>query len=119
MANPNLLNMTSVLGKSVPFILTTAGADVLTNSSSSSVALKINSLIVSNTLSSGSASVTVEFVRNAVAYKIVSSVAVIAGSSLVVFGKDTSIYLEPGDTIKCSASANSTLTGILSYEILQ
>lgn len=119
MANPNLLNMTSVLGKSVPFILTTAGAEVLANSSSSSVALKINSLIVAHTLPTGSATVTVEFVRNTVAYKIVSAVSVDAGSSLVIFGKDTSIYLEPGDTIKCSASANNTLTGILSYEILQ
>jgi hypothetical protein len=34
----------------------------------------------------------------------------------VVITKDTSIYLEEGDSVRLTASANGDLTGICSYE---
>jgi hypothetical protein len=60
----------------------------------------------------------VSFVRSATSFPVASTINVEADSSLVVFGKETGIYLEEGDSISCIASANNYLTAVISYEIL-
>jgi hypothetical protein len=119
MAAPNIVNVTSIYGKSMGAALgTTLTTDILTCSSNK--LLKINSIIVSNVDGTNSADVTVYFYDNStsVRYAIASTVAVPADSTLVVIGKDSPIYLEESDSIEAGASATSDLQIIISYEEL-
>ena len=43
---------------------------------------------------------------------------VIATSTLVVVAKDTSFYMEEGDVLQINASANSSVHGVVSYEVI-
>lgn len=118
MASPNLLRIASAIGKTSTANITTAGTTVLSNPAASNTVYKINSLFVANVNGSAGATATVSFVRNSTSYPVVSTIDVNADSSLVVFGKDTGIYLEEGDSLSCTASINGYLTAVISYEIL-
>ena len=119
MAAPNLVNVTSILGKTMGANLgTTVTSDVLTCPSDK--VLKINSIIVSNIDGSSSADVSVYFYDDSATarYSIATTVAVPADSTLVVIGKDSPIYLEESDQIEAGASATNDLAIIISYEEL-
>ena len=119
MAAPNLVNVTSILGKTMGANLgTTVTSDVLTCPSNK--VLKINSIIVSNIDGTNSANVSVYFYDDSATarYSIATTVAVPADSTLVVIGKDSPIYLEESDQIEAGASATNDLAMIISYEEL-
>ncbi len=119
MAAPNLVNVTSILGKTMGANLgTTVTSDVLTCPSNK--VLKINSIIVSNIDGTNSADVSVYFYDDSATarYSIATTVAVPADSTLVVVGKDSPIYLEESDQIEAGASATNDLAIIISYEEL-
>lgn len=119
MANPNILTVSTITGKTYPFLIGTNPVIAASNDSTSNYLFKINSLFVANTDGQNTADVTVDFYRAGLAFKIVSTISVKADSSLVVLGKDTSIYLEPGDAIRCYSTSSGMLTGVISYEILE
>lgn len=117
MAAPNIVNVTSIYGKTLGAALgTTTTTDILTCAANK--LLKINSIIVSNVDGTNSANVTVNFYDSSAAarYQIAKTVSVPAGSTLIVVGKDSPIYLEESDQIEAGASASSDLQIIISYE---
>jgi hypothetical protein len=119
MAAPNIVNVTSIFGKTVGAALgTTTTTDILTCSADK--LLKINSIIISNVDGTNTASVTVYFWDNSAAtrYFIASTIDVPADTTLVVIGKDSPIYLEENDQIEAGASASGDLQIIISYEEL-
>jgi len=119
MAAPNLVNVSSILGKTMGAnISTSAETDILTCPSDK--VLKINSIIVANVDGTNSATVTVHFYDNSASarYNIAHTIAVPADTTLVVIGKDSPIYLEEADHIEASASAANDLEMIISYEEL-
>ena len=119
MAAPNVVNVTSIYGKTMGAALgNTPGADIL--SGATDKLLKINSIIVSNIDGTNAADVTVRFYDYNVstAYHLASTVSVPADSTLVVLGKDAPIYLEENDRIQAHASATGDLEIIISYEEL-
>ena len=119
MAAPNIVNVTSIYGKTMGAALgTSANTDILTCPSDK--VLKINSIIVANVDGSDSATVTVHFYDNSATarYNIAHTVTVPADSTLVVIGKDSPIYLEESDQIEAEASVASDLEMIISYEEL-
>ena len=119
MAATNIVNVTSIFGKTMGAALgTSADTDILTCPSDK--VLKINSIIVSNVDGSNPADVTVSFYDNSATarYKLANTIAVAADSTLIVLGKDSSIYLEESDQIEASASGASDLEIIISYEEL-
>jgi hypothetical protein len=119
MTAPNLVNVTSILGRTMGANLsTTVTSDILTCPSEK--VLKINSIIVSNIDGSSSADVSVYFFDNSATarYSLATTVAVPADSTLVVIGKDSPIYLEESDQIEAGASATNDLAIIISYEEL-
>ena len=119
MANPNIVNVTSILGKTQSFALTTTTTtSLVANSASSGQIYKINSIYVANIDGTNSADATVTFNDGSNTRAIVSTVAVPADATLTVLDKNTSIYLEEGQSIEGGASANSDLVCIISYEIL-
>lgn len=116
MANPNIVDVTSIYGKTAAADLTTSASVLVSNSAASGKILKINSLLVSNIDGVNPADVTVDFFRDSAAYNLVKTVSVPADASLVVIDKNGSIYLEEGDSLRCTASADSDLQAICSYE---
>ena len=118
MAAPNVVNVTSIYGKTVGATLTTSTADILTCPSDK--LLKINSIIVANIDGTNNANLSAVWYNadNTTAYHIAKTIQVPADATLVVLGKDSPIYLEEGDKIQALASAASDLELIVSYEEL-
>ena len=122
MANPNLVNVTSIYGKVDGHALTT---DAIDNANSSVITCgadqlyKINSIIVANV--DGTNSVDIDIAVNLASdarFYLAKTVALPADSTLVVIGKDSPIYLEEGDELEARASAASDAELVVSYEIL-
>jgi hypothetical protein len=119
MTAPNLYNITTVTGKTAAFQVTTARATMLTNPVDSGLSIKINTLFVTNVSSSdASGTFTVDFYRNAVSTKIANKTVVEPGNTVVVMAKDTSIYLEEGDSLGIIGTTNNTMHALLTYEIV-
>ena len=116
MANPNIVNVTDIRGRTAVQDVTTTASAIVTNSSGSNKIFKINSLTIANVDGTNSADITVDVFRSSASYDIAFTIAVPADSTLVVISKDTSIYLEEGDSLRCQASANGDLQAVCSYE---
>lgn len=114
MAAPNIVNVTSIYGKTAVQAVTTSATAIVTNSAASGKVLKINALYVANVDGTNNAEITVDVFRSSVAYKIASTVVVPADAALSIL--DQSIYLEEGDSLRLTANANSDLEAVCSYE---
>jgi precorrin-3B methylase len=119
MAAPNIVNVTSIYGRTQGASLGTTLTDEILLCPSDKL-LKINSIIVSSVDAANSADVTVYFYDGSASTRlaIASAVTVPAKSTLVVIGKDSPIYLAEGDSIEAGASAASDLQIIISFEEL-
>lgn len=121
MVAPNIVNVTSIYGKSAVVDLTsTSATSVVSNAASSGKVFKINSLIVSNVDGTNAADITINYYSAAAlggtATQIVSTVSVPADSSLVVIDKNTSFYLEEDKSIGATAGSANDLKVLVSYE---
>jgi hypothetical protein len=115
MANPNIVNVTTIYGQTALAALTTVTANVVTNSSGSNQVFKMDTIILSNYTSSAvGANVVIN--RSATTYYLAGSLSIPANSTLVLVGKDSSFYLLEGDVIQANVTANSSITFTASYE---
>ena len=117
MAAPNIVNVTSIYGKTMGAALgTSSNTDILTCGSNK--VLKINSIIVANIDGTNSVDVNVYFYDSTATarYALAHTVTVPADSTLIVIGKDSPIYLEESDQIEAWAGATSDATIVISYE---
>ena len=121
MANPNIVNVTAIYGKTAVVNLTSTNATlVVENVAGSNKVFKINSLIVSNVDGTNAADITVSLYSEdnigGTATQIVSTVTVPADASLVVIDKTTGLYLEEDKSIGATAGAANDLKVVCSYE---
>ena len=121
MANPNIVSVSSIYGKTVyDTDVSTSATALVSNAASSGKVLKINSLIVANIDGTNAADITVTLRRTSVSSTIYSTIAntvsVPADATLVVISKDTSIYLEEDQALYVVASASGDLSATCSYE---
>tara|TARA_Y100000022_G_scaffold124177_1_gene107512 strand:+ start:205 stop:573 length:369 start_codon:yes stop_codon:yes gene_type:complete len=119
MAAPNVVNVSSIYGKTTGLALTSSSQDVLTCAANK--LLKVNSIIVANVDGANADDVTVKWYNadNTTAFSLASTVTIPADTTLVVLGKDAPIYLEEGDKIQALGVASSgDLEIIVSYEEL-
>jgi hypothetical protein len=116
MANPNIVNVTDIRGKTAVQNIGTSATAIVTNAAGSNKVLKINSLIVSNIDGTNAADLTVTVVRSATSYALASTITIPADATLVVISKDSAIYLEEDDSLTLLASAAGDLQAICSYE---
>lgn len=116
MAAPNIVNVATITGKTAVLNATTTATAIVTNSAASGKVIKVNTLHIANINGTTAADITVDLFRSSTAYNIMYTVSVPADSTLVGISKDTAIYLEEGDSLRLTASANSYLTGVCSYE---
>ena len=121
MAAPNIVNVTTITGKSAVVDLTTTSATaVVSNAAASGKVFKINSLVVSNVDGTNAADITVSYYSEddigGTATQIVSTISVPADATLVVIDKGTSIYLEEDRSIGATAGTASDLKVLVSFE---
>ena len=121
MTAPNIVNVTTITGKTNVVSLTTTNATlVVENPVSSNKVFKINSLVVSNVDGTNAADITISLYSEdnigGTATQIVSTVSVPADASLVVIDKNTSIYLEEDKSIGATAGSASDLKVVCSFE---
>ena len=116
MANPNIVDVTSIYGKTVQAALvTTLTTEIL--ACASDKVLKINTILVANIDGSNAADASVFITKSGGSpIAIASTIAVPADATLSVIDKTNSFYLEEGDNIEAGASADSDLTITISYE---
>jgi hypothetical protein len=118
MTIPNIVATSTIYGKTDVLNVSTNATAITTNASASNSVYKINALIVANINGVNAADVTVDLYRSSTAYKILNTVSVVADSTLIALNKEFPIYLEEGDALRVTASANSYLTAVCSYEVI-
>ena len=121
MAAPNIVNVSTITGKSATVALSSTSATVLvSNAASSGKVFKINMIQVANVDGTSAADVTVDMHSAATgggtAYSLASTVTVPANASIVIIDKNTSVYLEEARSITATASAANDLEVVISYE---
>jgi hypothetical protein len=121
MANPNIVNVTQIFGKTTYAALTTTLTTVLlANAASSGQVLKINSIMVANVDGTSAADVTIGINTAAggggTTYEIGNTISVPADATLTLVDGNSSFYLEEDKSIVGGASANGDLDVIISYE---
>lgn len=121
MAAPNIVNVSTITGKTAKIALTTTSATTLvSNAASSNQVFKINMIQVANVDGTNACDVTVDVHSAAsgggTAYSLASTISVPADASLVVLDKNTAIYLEENTSITATAGTASDLEVLVSYE---
>lgn len=128
MAAPNIVNVTTIYGKTT--YLTPGGTTavvLLPNASASGKVFKINQIVVANVDGTNAVDCTVSLYTNGgvaqgsapsggTAYALASTVSVPADASLIVLDKSTGLYLEEDRSIVVTSGTASKLTFTVSYE---
>lgn len=127
MANPNIVNVTTIYGTTT--YLTPSGTSavvLLPNAASSGKVFKINQIVVANTTASAANTTVSIYTNGAVAqgsapsggtaFPVASAISVPGNASLIVVDKTTAIYLQEGTSITVTSGTSSALTYSISYE---
>ena len=121
MANPNIVNVTTIYGNSSQTALsTTSATSLVSNAASSGKVYKINSIVVANVDGTNNTEVTVNVYSQAAlggtAYALASTIVVPADASLIVIDKTTSFYLLENQSIGATAGTANDLVVNCSWE---
>ena len=121
MANPNIVNVTTIYGNSSQTALsTTSATQLVSNAASSGKVYKINSIVVANVDGTNNTEVTVNIYSQAAlggtAYALASTIVVPADASLIVIDKTTSFYLLENQSIGATAGTANDLVVNCSWE---
>ena len=114
MAAPNIVNVGTITGKTAVQVVTTTATAIVTNSAASNKVFKINALYIANIDGANAADVNIDLFRSSTAYRIGNTISVPADATLDIISK--AIYLEEGDALRITASANTRLEAVCSYE---
>jgi len=114
MANPNIVNVTSIYGTTYVQAVGTSATAIVT--AAGSTVVKLDALYVGNIDTSASYKITVDLFRSSVAYNLLYQVSIPAGAGLDVLSK--SIYLQEGDSLRLTADTASKLQAVASGEVI-
>jgi hypothetical protein len=121
MANPNIVNVTTIYGEnSLTSLTSTSATSILSNAASSGKVYKVNSIIVSNVDGASPADITINVYSAAAlggsAFPVVSTLSVPADSSVIVVDKSTGIYIKENQSIGATAGTANDLVVVASWE---
>ena len=118
MANPNIVSVSSIYGKTVVDVDVAATASSLLTCGSNKLQ-KINSLTIANIDGTNAATIDVWGSKGGTdnAY-IAKTISVPADATLVVIDKNLGLYLEETDILRLQASSAGDLSAVCSYEEL-
>lgn len=114
MANPNIVDVTSIYGTTYVQAVGTSATAIVT--AAASTVVKLDALYVGNIDTAASYKITVDLYRSSVAYNILYQVSIPAGAGLDVLSK--SIYLQEGDSLRLTADTASKLQAVASGEVI-
>ena len=114
MANPNIVNVTDIRGKTDLITATTTLTTFISNGAESNKVIKVNSLTAAEKAGITAQGVTVAIERSGNTFSMVSNVTIPIRSTLDIISK--SIYLQEGDSLKVSSTADASIDLICSYE---
>ena len=122
MAAPNIVNVTSIIGKTEYISNVGTGLEaIVINGATSNKVYKINTIIAANMDGTNAADITVQVSTggsSSALFYLAKTISVPADSSLVITSKDTSFYLEEDRRIVAVASASGDISLMCSYEEL-
>ena len=127
MANPNIVNVTTIYGTTTYYTPSgTTAVVLLPNAASSGKVYKINQIVAANTTATAANATVSIYTNGAVAqgsapssgtaYPVASAISVPANASLICVDKTTAIYLQEGTSISITSGTASALTFSISYE---
>jgi hypothetical protein len=121
MANPNIVNVTTILGNSSQVALSsTSATSLVSNAASSNKVYKINSIVVANVDGTNAVDITINIYSQAAlggtAFAIASTISVPADATLIVTDKTTSFYLLENQSIGAIASVANDIVVTSSWE---
>ena len=121
MSNPNIVNVTSILGTTTYLTpANTTANTLLSNAASSGLVFKINQIVCANVNGTSAVNATVA-INNAAAgagtnFPVISTVSVPASASVIAVDKTTAIYLMENSSIVVTSGTSSGITYTISYE---
>ena len=129
MAAVNILNLTSIYGKTTYYVPSgTSAVVLLPNAAASSTVMKINEITATNTTGTAANTTVSIYTNGAVAqgsapsggtaYPIAGTISVPANAALIVSDKTTAFYLEEGISISVTSGTASAITYTVSYELM-
>jgi hypothetical protein len=122
MANPNIVNVTSIYGNTSYLVPTGTSATTWTAlTPSSNTVNKINNIVAAN-VTSTSATITVS-INSAIsgggtAYRLAYQIAVPANASLIVCDKSTGFYLGDAQSVVVTSGTSNAIEMTASYEAI-
>jgi hypothetical protein len=117
MANPNIVNVTTIYGNTATLAVSTVTTNVVANPASSGQVYKVNALTIANINTTSSAvNINVEYNNAGSNTYLARNVVVPANSSLVILGKDTATYLLENTSLQLTAGSNNSLSAIVTFE---
>jgi hypothetical protein len=121
MANPNIVNVTTLTGNTT--YLTpgnTTANTLLSNAASSGLVFKINQIVCANVNGTSAVNATVAINSQAAGagtnYPIISTISVPASASVIAVDKTTAVYLMENSSIVVTSGTSSGITYTISYE---
>ncbi len=124
MAAPNIVNVTTITGKTAYATPSNTTENVLlANPASSGKVFKINQIVAANVDGTNAVDTTVAYNTadggtsdGGTSYAIASTISVPADASLIVADKTTAIYLEEDRSIVVTSGTASKIAYTISYE---
>ncbi len=124
MANPNIVNVTTIFGNTTSTLISSTADPFATalvnNAAASGKVFKINSIIAANVDGSSAADITIKIFSEddlgGTGTAIASTISVPADASLIVTDKTTSFYLLEDRSIGATASAANDIVVTISFE---
>jgi hypothetical protein len=129
MANPNIVNVTTIYGNTTYYTPSgTTAVVLLPNAAASGVVNKIDNVVAAN-VTAVTATATVSIYTNGAvaqgsapsggtAYPIIFQVPVPGNSAVVVVDKSTAFYLQEGTSISITSGTANAITFTTSYEAI-
>jgi len=129
MANPNIVNVTTIYGNTTYYTPSgTTAVVLLANAAASGIVNKIDNVVAAN-VTATTATATVSIYTNGAvaqgsapsggtAYPIIFQVPVPGNSAVVVVDKSTAFYLQEGTSISITSGTASAITFTTSYEAI-
>jgi hypothetical protein len=121
MANPNIINVTTLTGNTTYLTpANTTANTLLSNAAASGLVFKINQIVCANVNGTSAVNATVS-INNLAAgagtnFPVISTISVPDSASVIAVDKTTAIYLMENSSIVVTSGTSSGITYTISYE---
>lgn len=119
MSAPNLLDLSSVVGRTAALAVTTSATAIISNAANSNTVIKVVNLLLTNVNGTTPATANVDLFRSNTRYMLIQNITVPPGAALTALAKDSGgMYLEEGDALRVQATLNADLVATAAYEVV-